>query len=136
MLITVSQEQGQVPVTVLRLHGDLDSTSYVEAIQKAQEEYDRGARHLVLDLSKVPYMSSAGLMSLHSMALLYSGHVLGKGVAGRPSYRALNPELDDSVREHVKLVGPQPRVVQVLDTVGLKRFFEVFDDVQVAVNAF
>jgi anti-anti-sigma regulatory factor len=136
MLITASKEQGKVPVTVLKLHGDLDSSSYVEVIQKAQEEYDAGARHLVLDLTRVPYMSSAGLMALHSVALLYSGHALGKNASGRPSYRALEPELDEAVRERVKLVGPQPRVVQVLDTVGLKRFFEVYDEVQAAVDSF
>jgi anti-anti-sigma regulatory factor len=36
----------------------------------------------------------------------------------------------------VKLLNPQPAVDQVLDTVGLKQFFEVFSDLNAGVNSF
>ena len=136
MLIIVAQEQGRVPVTVIRLHGDLDSTNYTEVIEKAQEIHDGGARHLILELSKVPFIGSAALMSLHTVALIFAGQKMHKDASGRPAFRALDPDRDQMARDHVKLVNPQPRVAQVLETVGLKRFFEIFGDVQSAVDSF
>lgn len=47
-------------VTVMHIQGDVDSSTYLNVIDKAQQAYDDGARNLLLDLSKVPYVSSAG----------------------------------------------------------------------------
>ena len=136
MLITVSKAEGRPEVTVLSLHGNLDSQDYTEVIEKAQAAYDAGARKLVLDLAGVPYMSSAGLMAIHTAALVFGGTAVQKGPGGRPSYRALDPHEDHAARLHVRLVGPQPRVAQVLETVGLMQFFDVFEDIAAAVNSF
>jgi len=64
MEITVSQEQGRVPVTVFRIKGPVTDNLAIE--QRAQEAYDGGARHLLIDLSDVPYMATAGLRALHA----------------------------------------------------------------------
>jgi len=136
MLITVSKEEGRIPISVLLLHGDLDASNYTEVIQKAQELYDGGARDLVIDLSKVPFMSSAGLMSVHAMALIFAGHAVQTGGSGRPSFRALDPVRDEAARQHVKLLNPQSQVDQLLETVGLKQFFQVFNDLQAALDSF
>jgi anti-anti-sigma regulatory factor len=136
MLIMMSNEEGPPPVTVMSLHGDLDSSSYRDVIERAQAAYDGGARKLVLDLAKVPYMSSAGLMAVHSVALIFGGQAVQPGPTGRPAFRALDPQLDHQARLHVRLVGPQPRVAQVLETVGLKQFFEIFEDAEAAVASF
>jgi anti-anti-sigma regulatory factor len=136
MQITISKKQGRIPITVLQLHGDIDGSNYTEAIQKAQELYDGGARYLVIDLSKVPFMSSAGLMAVHAMALIFAGHAIQTGGSGRPSFRALDPVRDSAARQHVKLLSPQSRVDQLLETVGLKQFFQVFNDLQTALDSF
>ncbi len=136
MLITLTQEQGRLAVTAMHLHGDLDASNYTEVIKKTQEIYEGGGRDLVVDLSKVPYMSSAGLMSLHTVALVFAGHSVKTTDSGRPSFRAIDPAKDQAARQHVKLLGPQPQVLQVLETVGLKQFFEIFDDLQAAVVSF
>jgi anti-anti-sigma regulatory factor len=136
MQISHSKQTGRVPVTVLHLAGDLDASNYTDVIKQAQELYDGGARHLVIDLGKVPYMSSAGLMSLHTISLIFAGQGMQPGGSGRPSFRALDPKKDQAAREHVKLLSPQPAVDQVLDTVGLKQFFAVFTDLDSAVNSF
>ncbi len=136
MLITLTQQQARLPVTIMHLHGDLDASNYTEVIQKAQEIYANGARQLVIDLSKVPYMSSAGLMAMHTVALIFSGQTVQTGGSGRPTFRALDPQKDQASRQHVKLLGPQPQVAQLLETVGLGQFFETFTDQEAAVNSF
>ncbi len=40
MQISFSKQQGRVPVTVMQLTGDLDSSNYTDVITKAQEIYD------------------------------------------------------------------------------------------------
>jgi anti-anti-sigma regulatory factor len=136
MNITFSTKEGRVPVTVLHLVGELDASTYTDVIKKAQESYDSGARDLIIDLSGAPYVSSAGLMSLHTVALIFAGQSLNPGSSGRPTFRSLDPNRDQLAREHVKLLSPQPAVSQVLDTVGLTSFFEIFDDLEGAVKSF
>ena len=136
MQITTTTQQGRVPVTVLQLFGNLDASNYTDVIKQAQVLYDGGARDLVIDLSRVPYMSSAGLMSLHTVALIFAGQSLQPNSSGRPIFRSLDPDRDQAARQHVKLLSPQPAVDQVLDTVGLKHFFEVFSDPDAAVKSF
>ena len=51
MNISVSQAQGSVPVTVIKLDGQLDGQNYQELIAKARELYDAGGRDFLLDLS-------------------------------------------------------------------------------------
>jgi anti-anti-sigma regulatory factor len=136
MIITFSTREGRVPVTILHLNGELDASTYTEVIKKAQESYDGGARDLLIDLSKAPYVSSAGLMSLHTVALIFAGQSLNPNSSGRPTFRSLDPNRDQVAREHVKLLSPQPAVAQVLDTVGLNSFFEVFEDLEGAVKSF
>ena len=136
MQITSAKQEGRVPVTVLHLEGNLDASNYTDVIGKAQALYDEGARDLVLDLGKVPYMSSAGLMSLHTISLVFAGQNLQPNSTGRPTFRSLDPDRDQAARQHMKLLNPQPAVDQVLDTVGLKQFFEVFTDLDSAVKSF
>jgi ABC-type transporter Mla MlaB component len=136
MLITVSQEQGQTPVSVLHLHGDLDSSNYTDVIKKAQELFKDGARQLVIDLEKVPFMSSAGLMALHTIALLFRGDTPPADAPAGKSYRSIDPERDRDIPKHVKLLYPQEPVDHVLETVGLKQFFQTFTDLTAAVNSF
>ena len=136
MQITSSKQQGRVPVTILHLEGNLDASNYTDAINEAQKLFDGGARDLVIDLSKVPYMSSAGLMSLHTVSLIFAGQNMQPNSSGRPSFRSLDLNRDKAAREHLKLLSPQPAVDQVLDTVGLKQFFEIFTDLDSAVKSF
>lgn len=136
MQITFSNHEGRVPVIVMHLTGDLDASNYTDVILKAQGAYDEGARNIVIDLSKVPYISSAGLMSLHTLALIFAGNAIHTSGQGRPSFRSLDLNRDQKVKEHVRLVAPQPAVEQVLDTVGLRDFLSVYADVESAVQSF
>jgi anti-anti-sigma factor len=136
MQIAFSKHEGRVAVTVMQLAGKLDASNYTEVIDKAQEAFNDGARNLLIDLSKVPYISSAGLMSLHTAVLIFSGQPIQSKQGGRSSFRPINLARDGEVRKHVKLFNPQPAVDQVLDVVGLKQFFEIHTDLDTAVQSF
>ncbi len=136
MQISISKQQGKVPVTVMQLTGDIDASSYTDVINKAQQAYDEGSRDLLIDLGKVSYVSSAGLMSLHTIVKIFSGQSIQPKDGGRPSFRSINKEQDAPVRAHVKLLNPQPAVEQVLDMVGLKLFFDIYKDLDMALNSF
>jgi anti-anti-sigma regulatory factor len=136
MQINFSKQEGRVPVTIMQLSGDLDASNYTEVITQAQKIFDEGIRDLLIDLGKVPYVSSAGLMSLHAVVLIFAGQSMQPKQAGRPSSRLINLERDGSVRQHVKLLNPQAAVDQVLDVVGLKQFFDIHTDLEAAVQSF
>ena len=136
MQISFSKQEGRVPVTVMKLAGNLDASNYADVIAKAQDTYDDGARYLLIDLSGVPYVSSAGLMSLHSVALIFAGFSMKSKESGRPAFRSINAENAKTVREHLKLLSPQPDVEQVLDVVGLKQFLDIYTNLEIAVQSF
>ena len=136
MQINFSKQEGSVPVTVMQLSGNLDASSYTDVITRAQEIYDNGTRDLLVDLSQVPYVSSAGLMSLHAIVLIFVGQSMHSKETSRPSFRSINIERDGAVRQHVKLLSPQAAVEQVLDVVGLKQFFDIHTDLETAVKSY
>ena len=136
MQISFFTQQGNVPVTVMQLTGNIDASSYTDVLNNAQQAFDEGSRNLLIDLSNVPYVSSAGLMSLHTIVRIFAGNSVQPKDGGRPSFRAINKEQDNPIRAHVKLLSPQPAVEQVLEMVGLKLFFDIHTDLEVAVNSF
>jgi anti-anti-sigma factor len=136
MQVNFSKQEGRVPVTVMKLAGNLDASNYAEVIAKAQDAYDEGARNLLIDLSEVPYVSSAGLMALHTTALTFAGHSMKSKESGRPLSRSVNAQNEKAVRLHVKLLSPQPAVEQVLEIVGLKQFLDIHTELETAVQSF
>ncbi len=136
MQISFSKDQGNDIVTIMHLMGDVDSSTYIHVINKAQEAFDNGSRNLLIDLSKVSYVSSAGLMSLHTIVKIFAGNSVQPKDGGRPSFRAIDKTQDEPVRAHVKLLNPQPAVEQVLEMVGLKLFFDIHTDLATAVHSF
>ncbi len=136
MQISFSKQEGRVPVTVMHLTGNVDASNYTEVITKAQDFYDEGARDLLIDLSNVPYVSSAGLMSFHTVVMVFSGQALQSKETGRPSFRSINSQRDSVGLKHVKLLSPQIAVEQALDVVGLKQFLDIHTDLQTAVQSF
>jgi anti-anti-sigma regulatory factor len=136
MQINFSKREGRVPVTIMQLSGDLDASNYTEVITQAQEIYDAGTRDLLIDLGKVPYVSSAGLMSLHATVLIFTGQSMQSKQGGRPSFRSINPQRDRAGLQHVKLLSPQTAVEQALEVVGLKQSLEIHTDLETAIQSF
>lgn len=136
MNISISQAQGKVPVTVIKLDGQLDGQNYQELIAKAQELHHAGARDFLLDLSELTYISSAGLVALHSVALLTRGEELPDTEGGWSAYRSMGRSSEAGIQKHVKLLNPRSEVMGVLDMVGFSNVFEIFTDLDEAVNSF
>jgi anti-anti-sigma regulatory factor len=136
MNISVSQASGSVPVTVIKLDGQLDGQNYQELIAKAQELYEAGTRDFLLDLSDLTYISSAGLVALHSVALLARGEELPDLEGGWSAYRSMGRSGEAGVQKHVKLLNPRSEVMGVLEMVGFNNVFEVYTVREEAVNSF
>ena len=138
MNITVTQVQGKVPVTVLSTAGDLDGSNYQDLITAARTTYETGTRHVVVDLSQTPYMSSAGLVALHSIALLMGGAELPSPESGWNAYHAITRDQagSESSQPHIKLLNPQPKIQRTLEMTGMDMFFQVYSDLAAAVASF
>lgn len=136
MQINFSKREGKVSVTVMHLSGELAAASYADVIIKVQEAYDEGARDLLIDLSNVSYVSSAGLMSLHTVALIMAGQAVQPKEGGRPTFRSVNSKNESVVRQHLKLFNPQGAVQQVLEMVGLAQFLDIHTDLEAAIKSF
>ncbi len=137
MNISVSRARGTVSVAILKLAGQLDGQTYQELITKAQELYNAGARDFLLDLSDLTYISSAGLVALHSLALLARGEQLPDTDAGWSTYRSMGRASNEAgVQKHVKLLNPCAQVSSVLDMVGFGNMFPIFTDLDKAIDSF
>jgi anti-anti-sigma factor len=136
MNIQVSQAQGTVPVTVLKVDGQLDGQTYQDLINKAKELYAAGARDFLLDLSDLIYISSAGLVALHSIALLVKGEELPDTESGWSAYRSMGRTSAAGLQNHIKLFNPREEVRNVLDMVGFGNVFQIFTDREEAVKSF
>jgi anti-anti-sigma factor len=136
MNISATTEAGRVDVTVLRVEGQLDGQSYQNLIAKARELFDEGARDFVLDLTDLTYISSAGLVALHSIALMLKGEEMPDTEHGWSAYRSMGRGSEAGMQAHIKLLNPRDEVRSVLEMVGFDRLFEIFTDRNEAVKSF
>ncbi len=135
MALTVEQAESRVPVTVLAIHGDLDYSNYQEVIERVQELFGGGCRHLLIDLSEVPFVASSGLVALHSAILIMGGQRPPDTESGWQAFHDLGSGVSD-VQANVKLLGLRPRVEQMLQRTALLRYFETFEDRAAAIDSF
>jgi anti-anti-sigma regulatory factor len=114
----------------------LDGQNFQELIGKAREVYDGGARNVLLDMDALTYISSAGLVALHTIALMFRGEAAPDPEHGWSALKSMDRSRDGGIQEHVKLLNPRPEVRSVLEMVGFTAFFEMFTDLQEAVRSF
>jgi anti-sigma B factor antagonist len=125
-------EQGTVPITVLSINGEIDASTSDQLLNQAKSLVSEGTRNLLLDLSQVAYISSAGLRSLHQIYTLLrqtafeeSDEVVKKGLLSG-TYRS----------PHLKLLNPTSSVEKSLSYSGLDMFLDIFHDRTEAIAAF
>ena len=136
MEITCTQKQGRVPVTILQLDGKLDGSNYMQLVEEAKSNYGDGVRDLLIDLSRLSYLSSAGIAAIHKTALLFRGLELPDEESGWASFHAIDRDRDNGVQKHVKLLSPQPEVAHILEIVGFKALFEIYTDLDTALASY
>lgn len=131
MQITISQEQGRVPVTIFQVQGDIDAHSFEELQTRAEEAHQAGMRNLLLDLTNVKYVSSAGLRAFHQIFEML---------------REASPEDDKAMKRglmdgsyksaHFKLLNPSRNVTSILSTTGFDMFLEIHTNRKKALASF
>ena len=118
--IMVGQAQGSVPVTILRVEGDIDAASHKTLQDKAAEVVDGGSTHILLDLGGVNYMGSAGFRAIHAMTNMLSGDE-SAGFSKSP---------------YLKLLNPTDAVARVIKTLGFDVYLDIYHDRDEAINSF
>jgi len=136
MTIKLDQVQGKTQVTVLSIQEDLDASNYQEVINTATQAFNEGAQYLLIDMSKMPFMSSSGLIALHSIVLLMRGEEPSDPEYGWEAFRALDRDRGSGVQKNVKLLNPQPKVERSLEITGMIDFFEIHTDFDAAIESF
>jgi anti-anti-sigma factor len=118
--ILVGQAQGKVPVTVLRLDGDIDAATHKTLQDKVAEVIETGATHVLLDLGGVKYMGSAGFRALHAISNML--------------HKDEPPGMMKSTR--LKLLNPTDPVARVIKTLGFDVYLDIYEDRELAVKSF
>ena len=136
MEIIISQNQDTSAICIMKLQGALDGASYEYFITEAQKLYDAGTRDLLLDMSELTFLSSAGIAALHRIARVFRGEDRATLEEGWSAIHAIAKDRESGFQEHVKLLKPGENILAVLDTVGLQAFFEIFNDIHPAMASF
>lgn len=110
MNITTHEQNG---ITVVALDGRVDSEGAVDLELALQTALNEGQFKMILDMSGVRYLNSAGLRTLADVLT---------------QCREQNGDL--------KLVALSPKVERVFQIIGFDKFFSIYADVDSAVDAF
>lgn len=126
--ITSSQIQGKVTVTILHLSGHLHGNTENQLLDRARQANEDGSKYLLLDLSGVEILTSAGLRAIHKIFNLFT------------------PQSDlEIIRKHgaepykspyFKLVCPNPEVYYVLNIAGFLQNILIYNNMEDGVNSF
>src|SRR5262245_13839017 len=98
--ITSEQVQAGVPVTVFYLRGWLDAQSEAQLLEAARNAYEGGALYLLIDMSDLNTLTSAGMRALQKV------------------YQIFTPKEDQFKVAHLKLCNAPPQIYNVLGMTG------------------
>jgi len=117
--ITSEQIQGKAAATVMHLTGWLDKKSEEQFFQSAQQAYEQGARELILDLTGLDTLTSAGMRALTQV------------------YKLFTPEAEQykDKNARVKIYGAPEHISHVLGITGFLKYIPSYDSMQAAVAA-
>lgn len=132
MEIRVSKENGRVPVTVMHVAGNIDSSTYEAFQARAEELMKEGARNLLVDLEQAPFVSSAGLRALNN--IFNRLRELSPDVSDDEMHKGINAGTYKS--PHLKLLNPSKASMVALENSGFSMFIDVFTDLDTAVASF
>ena len=134
MEIKVLNENGRVPITILHIDGDIDSSNFQSFQSKAEELIEGGARYFLIDLSHSKFISSAGFRALNA---LYN------------KLRNIHPDenlSDEEVKKgiaagtykspHLKLLNLSEEAKTAFELAGFDLYIETFTDKKAAIASF
>jgi anti-anti-sigma factor len=116
--ISSEQMQADVPVTVLQLRGWLDAQSEEQLLEVARSSHDAGARYLLIDLSELDTLTSAGMRALQKV------------------YQIFTPKEDNFKVAHLKLCNAPPQIYNVLGITGFLQNIPMYESQEAALQSF
>jgi anti-anti-sigma factor len=116
--IASEERQADVPVTVFRLRGWLDAQSEEQLLQDARIAYDGGARYLLLDMSDLDTLTSAGMRAIQKV------------------YQIFTPKEDQFKIAHLKLCNAPPQIYNVLGITGFLHNIPMYASLDDALESF
>jgi anti-anti-sigma factor len=137
MQTTVERVDARVPVTVMALAGELDASNYLRFVDDVRDLYRSGTRDLLLDLSRLEFMASSGLVALYSVLRVMQGEEPPDPEYGWSAFHTMgNAVGEGATQTSVQLCAVQPAVLDVLQRTGLERLFHIHADREAAIAAF
>ena len=126
--MTVSKTEGELPVTVIHLSGHLHGETEGQLMDLAHGLHEEGMKYLLLDLSGVEVLTSAGLRAIHSIFNLFTP----KG-----DRTIINGHGDEPYKSpYFKMVSPNPNIYYVLNIAGFLQNIPIYNDMDEAVRSF
>lgn len=126
--ITTSQIQGPVPVTILHLSGHLHGNTERELLDRARQAQENGSKYLLLDLSGLEVLTSAGLRAIHNIFNLYTP---------RTDMTVIHQHGEEPYKSpYFKLVCPNPDIYYILNIAGFLQNILIYSDLDEASSSF
>jgi anti-anti-sigma factor len=116
--ISSEKLQADVPVTVFRLRGWLDAQSEEQLLEAARTAYDGGARYLLIDMTDLDTLTSAGMRALQKV------------------YQIFTPKEDQFKVAHLKLCNAPPQIYNVLGISGFLQNIPMYESQATALESF
>jgi anti-anti-sigma factor len=116
--ISSEELQADVPVTVFRVRGWLDAQSEEQLLEAARNAYDGGARYLLIDMSDLDTLTSAGMRALQKV------------------YQIFTPKEDQFKIAHLKLCNAPPQIYNVLGITGFLQNIPMYESQETALQSF
>ncbi len=126
--VSVSKAGGATPVTVLHLSGHLHGETESQLMSQVHQIHQEGTRYLLLDLSGVDVLTSAGLRAIHTIFNLFTP---------KDDITLINVHADEPYKSpYFKIVCPNPNIYYVLNIAGFLQNILIYNDVEEAVTSF
>ena len=116
--ITSEKVRASVPVTVFYLRGWLDSQSEEQLLETARLAHDEGARYLLINMSDLDTLTSAGMRALQKV------------------YQIFTPKEDHFKVAHLKLCNAPPQIYNVLGITGFLQNIPMYESMDTALDSF
>jgi anti-anti-sigma factor len=116
--ISSESVQADVPVIVFHLRGWLDAQSEEQLLEAARTAYDGGARYLLIDMSDLDTLTSAGMRALQKV------------------YQIFTPKEDRFKLAHLKLCNAPPQIYNVLGITGFLQNIPMYESREAALQSF
>ena len=116
--ISSEKPASEQDVLVMHLSGWLDQTSEEQLIAAVRTALHQGSRFLVLELSGVEMLTSAGVRALQR------------------THKLMTPEAARAAAQPLKLCNAPPNVYHVLSLTGLLQMIPNYESAQTAIDSF